>query len=236
MIAPVAIAIFGYLLGLHSQFIILKTSYENHFEWLHLRSLLQIRSRNVFLIRIRRRALLYGLAFLGLWLYNHSLAQMGILTLLILLYTAARTDYQRGVVPDGLSLVGVALGLIFSTFASIDTPFIIFTISDFRLALLMSSLIGMLVTSSILLWIAILFEKITGREGLGFGDVKLAGMLGAFLGVQGGFRVLVYGAWIGLVFDLIRMLIVRNFSAKRSIPFAPALAVGAIVYLWRFLI
>lgn len=234
MIAPIAIVLFGYLLGLHSQFIILKTSYENHFEWLHLRSLLQIRSHNVFLSRIRRRAVLYGLAFLGLWLYEQSLAQLGILALLVLLYTAARTDYQRGIVPDGVSLVGVLLGLIFSTFASIDTPFIIFSISDFRLALLVSALIGMLLTSSILLWIAILFEKITGREGLGFGDVKLAGMLGAFLGVHGGFKVLIYGAWIGLVFDLVRMLIVRNFSAKRSIPFAPALAIGAMVYLWRF--
>ena len=42
-----------------------------------------------------------------------------------------------------------------------------------------------------------LYEKVRHREGLGFGDVKLMAMVGAFLGLRGALLTLVLGSLAG---------------------------------------
>lgn len=225
--------IYGYFLGLHGQMILLKTSHEAQFSWLRPLSLFRYRQHNPFVSRIRRRAIVYGILFALVWFYRPTIPTMAIFTLLALLYVAAGVDYLRGIIPDGIALGGVILGLIFSSVEPINSPALFFPTDDFNLALLLSALTGVLITSGVLLWTAIIFEKMTHRDGLGFGDVKLAGMLGAFLGWQGGLRVLIYGAWVALFMEMLRFLLLRRLSPERRIPFAPYIALGAIFYFWR---
>jgi leader peptidase (prepilin peptidase)/N-methyltransferase len=62
--------------------------------------------------------------------------------------------------------------------------------------------------------------------GLGFGDVKLLAMIGAFLGPYGVVETILAAALVGLVLGLGWALVERNWSSPFG--FAPAIAIGAI--------
>ena len=69
-----------------------------------------------------------------------------------------------------------------------------------------------------------------GMEAMGFGDVILAGVIGAYLGWQGVLVVFFIAPFFGLFFGLLR----RGFQADREIPYGPFLALGSLVYMvWR---
>ena len=73
----------------------------------------------------------------------------------------------------------------------------------------------------------------TAGKGLGFGDVKLAGVLGLFLGWLGGRDVLV-GALAGIfVGGLVAVaLLVRGAGRKAKVPFGPFLVAGAFIGIY----
>lgn len=75
------------------------------------------------------------------------------------------------------------------------------------------------------------YEKLTGREGLGLGDVKLLGMIGAFLGPGGVIAAIVVSSLLGSVVGLALVLIQKK-SLKLAIPYGPFLAIGALVALF----
>jgi leader peptidase (prepilin peptidase) / N-methyltransferase len=80
-------------------------------------------------------------------------------------------DIDHRIIPDVISLPGIVLFFI----ASLAIPAI--SIRD--------SVIGILAGGGILFVIAELYFRITGKEGMGGGDVKLLAMIGALIGWQG---------------------------------------------------
>ena len=102
-------------------------------------------------------------------------------------------------------------------------------------------LLGAFVGSGLILWLALLSEVVLRKETMGFGDVKLLGAIGAFLGWQGAVFSLFGGAVFGTLL-IIPMLIFRKKKqvvpiddAEEEgeglrIPFGPALVIGALVY------
>ena len=71
--------------------------------------------------------------------------------------------------------------------------------------------------------------------GMGFGDVKLAGILGAYLGWLGWGEVVV-GAFLGFLLGGVvglLLILVRRAGRKSSIPFGPYMLLGALLaILW----
>jgi leader peptidase (prepilin peptidase)/N-methyltransferase len=68
-------------------------------------------------------------------------------------------------------------------------------------------------------------------RGMGFGDVKLAGVLGLYLGWLGWAEV-VAGAFLGFLFGGVVggvLLLVRRAGRKSMIPFGPFMLAGALV-------
>lgn len=68
-------------------------------------------------------------------------------------------------------------------------------------------------------------------HGMGFGDVKLAGVLGLYLGYLG-WDVLAVGAFLGFLFGGlagIALMVARRAGRKSMIPFGPFMVAGAIV-------
>lgn len=68
-------------------------------------------------------------------------------------------------------------------------------------------------------------------RGIGLGDVKLAGPLGAYLGWLGGDTWLV-GAFLGVLFGglfAVSLLVLRKATAKSAIPFGPFMIAGTVV-------
>lgn len=70
------------------------------------------------------------------------------------------------------------------------------------------------------------------REAMGFGDVKFLGCIGAFLGWKGMLFALFGGSILGSVVALFLLLVTRG-RVGRSIPFGPALAAAAVLWLFH---
>lgn len=69
---------------------------------------------------------------------------------------------------------------------------------------------------------------LTRGRGLGFGDVKLAGVLGCCLGPYGSLRFLWFAFVLGAIASAARMLVWRR-SREEPLPFAPFVALGAVL-------
>ncbi len=66
-----------------------------------------------------------------------------------------------------------------------------------------------------------------GRDGLGFGDVKLMAAIGALVGWQGVPFVLLFASLAGIVFVVIRALLARgHFAPTERLPFGPFLCLS----------
>lgn len=89
-----------------------------------------------------------------------------------------------------------------------------------------------------LLWIVrTLFLRLTGREGLGEGDLDILSMVGGFTGITGVWITLTLSSVLGLLATGLYLLFHGKPTAeslkKLHIPFGPFLALGAIAYvLW----
>jgi leader peptidase (prepilin peptidase) / N-methyltransferase len=63
--------------------------------------------------------------------------------------------------------------------------------------------------------VAFLYRKVRGKEGMGMGDVKLMGMIGAFLGIELTVAVVMLGSIIGSLFGVTVMLLVFRKRLER---------------------
>ena len=120
-------------------------------------------------------------------------------------------DLDHRIIPDRITLPGIVLGLIGAWFLP---PGIV------------SSAIGTVVGGG--LFYAIAWAS---RGGMGGGDIKLAAMLGAFLGWQAGLLAIFLGVLAGGVVGVV-LLVLRLRGRKDAIPFGPFLALGGTVSLF----
>lgn len=81
------------------------------------------------------------------------------------------------------------------------------------------------------LWAFYFVLSLVSPEGLGWGDVKLAGVLGAYLGWLGA-QTWVLGAFLGVLFGglyALALLVTRRATRKTKIAFGPFLIAGTLV-------
>lgn len=126
-------------------------------------------------------------------------------------------DLEHQIIPDVISLPGIVAGLA----ASFFLPWLGWQ----------SSLIGILAGGGSLLLVAYGYQLITGKEGMGGGDIKLLAMMGAFLGWRAVPFIIFAGSLLGSVIGISLMLLQRKDS-KLAIPFGPFLAFGAVLYIF----
>ena len=127
-------------------------------------------------------------------------------------------DLKYMIIPDFLSLGLVAL-----------SPIVVFLHPELDLK---SSLIGVVSGFAVIYIIAWSYYFLRRKEGIGFGDAKLLGAIGGWLGYQSVLPTLFLGSILGSVVGIIFLLISKRFSMQAEIPFGPFLALGAIVYLF----
>jgi leader peptidase (prepilin peptidase)/N-methyltransferase len=135
-------------------------------------------------------------------------------------------DLDVRIVPDVISLPGIVLGLLFSV-----AGYFFVGAKDEIIPTPVSSLIGILAGGGFLLGTAWLYEKITGVEGMGGGDIKLLAMIGAFLGWPSVPVTLFIASILGSVIGLICMAI-TGAGRRLALPFAPFLCTGAVISLF----
>lgn len=134
-------------------------------------------------------------------------------------------DIDLKIVPDVISLPGIALGFLFSI---LDWLFSLEPSSTIPSP--PSSLFGILLGGAILLLIAWSYEFITGKEGMGGGDVKLLAMIGAFLGWSSVLLTLFFASLSGSIIG-IGLMVKEGADGKYRLPFAPFLCLGALFHL-----
>jgi leader peptidase (prepilin peptidase) / N-methyltransferase len=163
--------------------------------------------------------LLTGFLFLGCCAYfGLTLAALKYCVFGFLLLGLIFTDAETKLLPDKLTLPGLALGVIFSLLvrvhdvASQFLPGIVnLPFSDevaARLFSLLDSLLGAAVGASFIYGAGAAYLRWRGAEGMGFGDVKLMAMVGAFLGIKLTIFTIFAASLAGSLFGLTTVLVV----------------------------
>jgi leader peptidase (prepilin peptidase)/N-methyltransferase len=135
-----------------------------------------------------------------------------------LLIVCAGIDFDLRIIPDKLTLPGVIMGVIFSvTLLAGAGP----------RAGLLKSLGGIAAGAGVLVGIALIYKVVRGIEGMGFGDVKLMAMVGAFLGYKSALVTIFLGSLVG---GIVGIFLMRRSAEgmKTAVPFGVFLSPAAI--------
>jgi leader peptidase (prepilin peptidase)/N-methyltransferase len=95
----------------------------------------------------------------------------------------------------------------------------------------MNAIYGIIIGGGILFLIAVGYQLLAKREGMGGGDIKLLAMIGAFCGLKGVMFSLFAGSFIGALVGIPLMLI-KGKDMKYAIPFGPFLSLAALLFLF----
>ncbi|MEO8192008.1 MAG: prepilin peptidase [Acidobacteriota bacterium] len=127
-------------------------------------------------------------------------------------------DAEFQILPDKITLTGLAVGIALSFFSPSRSP--------------ISAVIGAAAGAGGLFLVAFAYEKIAGHEGMGLGDVKMLGMIGAFLGPAGVLLTILLASLSGSVVG-IALIASGAGTRKLRLPFGVFLALGAVA-AWFF--
>jgi leader peptidase (prepilin peptidase)/N-methyltransferase len=192
--------------------------------------------------------LVTGVLFLALaWRYGFTLETLLWMAFAAALIAAAAIDFEHQIIPDEISLGGLVLGLV-------AVPALEAAAGGAWREALGRSALGALLGGGALWSVGFAHARLSvalGRRfehwpgdgealprpgsldywvwfpGLGFGDVKLLAMIGAFVGPLGVVQTILAASLAGLALGLAFVAATRRFDAPFG--FGPALAAGALL-------
>jgi leader peptidase (prepilin peptidase)/N-methyltransferase len=143
---------------------------------------------------------------------------------------------------------GDIFSLLFTSAQGHDSD--IFVVESVRSGV--DGLLGLMVGSGVVLWIALVAEAVLKKEAMGFGDVKFLGALGAFIGWKGAVFAMFGGAMLGCVWFVFALIWQKALGRPPSVApkvetadgqpteiglgvhvsFGPMLGLGALLYFF----
>jgi leader peptidase (prepilin peptidase) / N-methyltransferase len=129
------------------------------------------------------------------------------------LIVLAFIDLDHRILPNPITLTGVVAGVVASFFLPPGWK---------------ASLIGVAIGGGALWVIGEAYFRLRGIEGMGMGDVKMLGMVGAFLGWKAVLVTLVLASFAGAFVGLV-MLRLQTNAMKYQLPFGTFLSAAALV-------
>lgn len=173
------------------------------------------------------------------------------LALIFLLWVTLITDLLDYVIPDEIIYIGIPLAVVAAfwsgelqiihvwvnwdeAYVSLYGPYLPEWMKNHHhLHGLAWSLAGMITGMSVTWLVRAISGTILGQPALGFGDVTLMGLIGAFIGWQPTLCVLAIAPLVGIVIGLL----VRITTGRSFVAYGPYLVCSAIIVLctWRWL-
>ena len=138
------------------------------------------------------------------------------------LIVASFIDLEFQIIPDEISLGGLALGVALSVLL----PSLHGT--DSRWLALERSVIGLLVGGGLLYGTGLLGDFVFRKESMGGGDIKLLAMAGSILG----WKLVALTFFLAPILALIPGLFVLLFKRSHLIPYGPFLSLGLVLSLF----
>lgn len=129
-------------------------------------------------------------------LYGITFTALKLLVFVSLLFTAAFTDLYSGLIPNRIIIIGIINAVVFS-FIPFGAPF------SAALHNLLHTLLNGLSVSLPLLLLTLIFEKITKKDAMGGGDIKLIFMIGLYFDWKLNLLILIIACILGLAFALL---------------------------------
>ncbi len=126
-------------------------------------------------------------------------------------------DFDHQILPNSITLPGVALGLALAG-PRVDVSF-------------RDAVLGALLGAGLLFLVSEAYFRLRKVEGLGMGDVKMMGMVGAFVGWKGVLLTLFLGSLSGTIVGLIVMA-ASKADLRTKLPFGTFLGMGAIATVY----
>lgn len=159
------------------------------------------------------------LAVLAIYSYGFSVKGIEVVYLSLIFLAIFFIDLDHTIIPDVFTLSGIVIGLAIS--------FVPGSIVGWK-----HSLIGIAVGGGSFMLVGIAGEFIFKKEALGFGDVKYAAMVGAFLGWKNLVLMLLVASFLGSVIGLALIYFKAKKGQPTYIPFGPFLTIGAWVSIY----
>ena len=168
-----------------------------------------------------RYPLIEGLsgALIGAAAYHYGYTYFALFAFIFIfaLITLAFIDFDTQLLPDDITLPLLWLGLLFNLNGGFTD--------------LKSAVIGAMLGYLILWSVYWLFKLVTGKEGMGYGDFKLLGAIGAWFGWQLLPAVILLSSVTGALIG-VGLILFRGADRSTAIPFGPFLALGGIAALF----
>jgi leader peptidase (prepilin peptidase) / N-methyltransferase len=186
--------------------------------------------------------LIAGGAFLACgWKWAFSSPTFVNTLLLCIVILLVFTDYHHQILPNVLTLPGLIAGILLSPFQwrlfflhDLVSPGIaawLWPGNPEAVLPLIGSVIGALAGGVPLLLLAITYEKLRKRQGLGMGDVKMMAMIGAFLGWPIAVLTIFAGSFLGTIVGVF-LILFRNKDLQTKLPLGVFLGIGSAIFLF----
>jgi len=134
-----------------------------------------------------------------------------------LLIALALIDLEHFILPDRITLPGIALGLVLQPVVKWVT--------------IPSALLGAAAGAGVILAMNAIWLLVRKVQGFGLGDVKMLAMIGAFLGLSGVAVTLFVGALLGSLVG-IALMARQRIQLQSRLPFGFFLSIGALAALF----
>jgi leader peptidase (prepilin peptidase)/N-methyltransferase len=141
-----------------------------------------------------------------------SVQYLALLIFSALLIVISVIDMEKLVIPDILVLTGIGVGMSYAVYSGT----------------LVESLQGICFGFVFMYLLGAAAKSVFKKEALGEGDIKLLVMFGANIGIERTLIAIFGGSIIGAIVGII-LIFLKKMKEDDYIPFAPFLALGAIV-------
>ena len=151
------------------------------------------------------------------------------------LIALAFIDLDHRILPDPITLNGIWIGVLVSVYLAQPSPLVTrlfravgFGTASPRVVAITASVLGALIGGGLLWGVAEVYLRLRGIEGMGFGDVKMMAMVGAFLGAPLALLTIMIGSLLGSVIGLVFI----KFAGKTreyELPFGTFLSFAGII-------